>query len=86
MRFYDHCKNMTNIAAATASARVRREAIAEGKAYRVEATPRGGQPFYWDGGRYDCLQLAKELAFNRYEDVLLLDPSGKQVDIENARY
>jgi hypothetical protein len=84
--FYDHSMNMTNKAVGMAMARVRRECIADGTAYRVEATPRSGKRFYWDGGRYDCIQLAKQLSFNRYGDVTLTDASGKSVDIENATY
>jgi hypothetical protein len=85
-RFYDHAKNHTNAAVAHAIARVRREVIADGTAYRVEANWKGQGRFYWNGGRYDALGLAKDLFRNRAENVVLTGPDGKPVDIESARY
>jgi len=86
VKFYDHCKNTTNAAVASAMARVRRESIDAGQAYRVEFTPPGkDQSFYWDGGRYDALRLAKDLLFNRHT-VTLTRPDGSPVDIENAMF
>jgi hypothetical protein len=85
-RFYDHCVNQIRPAVAEAMARIRREAIASGNAYRVEANLPDRDRFYWDGGRYDALALAKELFRNRYENVILTAPDGRIVDIDNARF
>lgn len=85
-KFYDHCANFTNAAVAEASARVRREVIAEGQAYRVEANWKGQGRFYWNGGRYDALGLAKDLFRNRAENVILTGPDGTSIDIMSARY
>ncbi len=57
-KYYDHAMNHANAADASAVAKVRREAIAEGQAYRVEANWAGQERFYWNGGRYDALGLA----------------------------
>ena len=84
-KFYDHCKNQTNAAVAEAMARVRREVIAEGRDYRVEANWKGGARFYWNGGYYDALGLAKNLWRNRAENVTLTGPDGP-IDIPSARY
>lgn len=84
-KFYDHCKNQTNAAVAEAMARVRREVIAEGRDYRVEANWKGGARFYWNGGHYDALGLAKDLWRNRAENVTLTGPDGP-IDIPSARY
>ena len=89
MKFYDHVMNQGNPAVASAMARVRRESVEAGNAYRVEATPSNGVRFYWDGGSYDALQLAKDLVFNRYADVVLIRPNGKIMgpeEIKAARY
>ncbi len=84
-KFYDHAKNHTNVAIAAAVARARRDAIADGNAYRVEATPRGGgRRFWWNGSRYDALALARDLAFNNYENVVLTRADGTIVDITRA--
>lgn len=85
-KFYDHATNTTNPAVASAMARVRREAIAENREYRVEANWKGGERFYWNGGRYDVLSLAKSLVFNRAENVAMTDHAGNAVDIESAAY
>ncbi len=83
--FYDHAKNLTNAAKASAVARVRRELIAEGNAYRVEFTASNGRRLYWNGSRYDVLSLAKDLRFNNC-DAVMLDPAGRSVDIAAAKY
>ena len=84
--FYDHATNQANAAAGWAIAKVRREVIAEGKAYKVLAKwAHQDTPFYWDGGMYDALRLAKQLLFNRCE-VQLIAPDGHTVDIAAARY
>ena len=83
--FYDHAKNLSNAAKASAVARVRRELVAEGAAYRVEFVASNGQRKYWNGGRYDALGLAKDLRFNGV-DVVMYGPAGNQIDIEAARY
>ncbi len=85
MKFYDHAKNHTNPAVAEAIAKVRREVVEAGEAYRVEATPNNGDSFWWDGGRYDALRLAKSLKFNGYK-VTLTRPNGTEVDIAKATY
>lgn len=84
--FYDHATNHSNAAEASAVARVRREAIEAGEAYLVEANWKGEGRFYWNGGRYDALSLAKSLHFNRAENVVLTDAKGQTVDFVAARY
>ena len=85
--FYDHAKNHANPAVAEAVARVRRESLAAGEAYRVEFNWPGQSRHYWEGGRYDCLQLARDLAASpRCENVTLTDPAGRAVDLAAARY
>ena len=87
MKFYDHATNMTKPAQAQAVARARRDSIADGTAYRVEFENSKGETFYWDGCRYDALQLAKDLAFNKFmTPPRLFNSKGELVDIENARY
>ena len=83
--YYDHATNHTNAAEAHAVAAVRRDAIAEGTAYRVEANWPGKPRFYWNGGRYDAFGLAKSLVFNRAEDVTLTRPTGEVLGAEAIR-
>ena len=83
--FFDNAKNHTNPAVAHAIARVRREVIAEGKAYRVDFTNAKGQAMYFDGGRYDVLALAKDIRFNGGA-VAMTDPNGNAVDIAAAKF
>ena len=88
-KFYDHASNHTTVAEASAVARVRRESIATGTAYRVEFINSKGEAHYWDGGLYDSLYLAKSLVLNRYAGVSLIRPDGSIMDaeqIKNARY
>jgi hypothetical protein len=83
--FYDHAKNLTNAAKASAVARVRREVIAEGAAYRVDFSNSRGERLYFNGGRYDVLSLAKDLLFNGCNPVMT-GPCGSVLDIAGARY
>jgi len=83
-KFYDHAANMARPAQSAAVARARRSALADGKAYRVDFNSPSG-PKYFNGCRYDCLQLAKDLLFNG-GDVRLSDPNGHDVDVASARY
>lgn len=70
--FWDHCKNLTNAANAHATARVRREAIAEGTAWTAYARKNEGQAwFYWNGGFFDITRYARDLRLNRYEVVVV---------------
>ena len=80
-KFYDHAANSPP-AIGSAMANVRREAIAEGQAYRVEANWKGQGRFYWNGGHYDVLGLAKTLVFNRAENVVMTRPNGTQMTAE----
>lgn len=87
--FYDHSLNCANVAEACAIAAARRTAIAEGRAYRVEANWNNGGRFYWNGDRYTVLGLAKSLVFNRAENVIVTRPDGGELladDIRAARY
>ena len=83
--FYDNAKNSRNAAEGHAIARVRREVIAEGIAYRVDFTRTSGELMFWDGGRYDALRLAKSLKSNGVV-VTMTDPNGNAVDIAAARF
>lgn len=84
-KFYDHASNLSP-ANGSATARVRREVIATGQAYRVDATPRsGGSRFYWNGGQYDALRLARELVFNRYQNVTMTAPDGVVMNAEKIQ-
>ena len=74
--FYDHATNHANAAEAQAVAAVRRDSIADGTAYRVEANWKGKDRFYWNGGRHDAIGLAKDLVFNKAENVELQRPDG----------
>lgn len=85
-KFYDHSMNSLPAAVGWAMAKVRREAIADGRAYYVEANWVGGGRFYWNGGYYDVLGLAKSLVRNNAENVVMTDPNGGFVDILAARY
>lgn len=80
--FYDHATNHANAATAHAVAAVRRDAVASGTAYRVEANWPGKPRFYWNGGRYDALGLAKDLVSNRAENVTLTRPNGEVLGAE----
>ena len=84
--FYDHATNHVNAAEASGIARARRTAIEEGRDYKVVACWKGGQPFWWNGARYDALGLAKSMLYNNAEYVTLTDFNGDLVDIKNARY
>jgi hypothetical protein len=70
-KFFDYAKNLTNPAVAEAVAHVRRDAIADGSAKRVEANWPGGERFYWNGGDYDVAVLANELRRNNAENVVV---------------
>jgi hypothetical protein len=83
--FYDHAKNMLNSAEAEAIAKIRREVLAAGKSYKVKANWPGSGRFYWNGGYYDVLRLAKSLVWNNAENVEMIGPNGA-VDIKAARY
>lgn len=88
-KFYDHASNHAHAAAAAAVARSRREAIATGTAYRVEFLNSQGEAYYWEGGAYDALSLAKSLVGNRDSEVILIRPDGSVVaadGIASARY
>lgn len=83
--YYDHAMNHANPAEAQAVAAVRRNAIDEGTACRVEANwPNQGR-FYWDGGRYDAISLARELVLNRAENVILTRPDGREMSAAEIR-
>lgn len=69
--YYDHAKNQTNAAVGSAMARAKRDAVASGEAYRVEANWKGKERFFWIGCYYDVQQLAKELTYNRAENVVM---------------
>lgn len=86
VKFYDHAKNHASAAVASAVARVRREVLEAGDAYKVVANWHGESPFYWNGGRYDVLSLAKQLKFNNAENVVMTNPDGSVVDVASARY
>lgn len=79
MQFYDHALNHSNAAEATAIARCRQDVIGTDRAYRVEANWPGQDRFWWNGGQYDCLALAKTLITNRAMNVILTDPTGQPV-------
>lgn len=83
--FYDHATNHANAADGSAIARVRREAIESGAAYRVEANWSGKPRFFWNGGHYDVLGLAKSLVFNRAESVLMTRPDGTVLTVEEIQ-
>jgi hypothetical protein len=67
-------------------AAARRSALDSGSAYKVVGKWKDGNPFYWDGCRYDVLGLAKSLYYNNAEVVVMTDPDGNVVAIPNARY
>lgn len=86
MRYFDYALNHVNAAQAEAIAKARRDVLSTGDSFRVEANWPGKEPFFWDGCRYDALVLARELVFNRAENVKLTDPSGRLVDVASERY
>jgi hypothetical protein len=84
-KYYDHAMNCSNPAEAHAIAAVRRDAIKENSIYRVEANWKGQERFYWNGGRYDAICLARELVFNRAENVQLTRPNGEILNSDKIR-
>lgn len=74
-KFYDHATNRGPMGSVIA--KVRAEAIEQGRAYLVGFMNKKGESFYWDGGRYDAIELAKSLVSNGYLGVVLADPQAK---------
>lgn len=84
-KFYDHARNHVDAATGSAIATVRRELKAESNCYRVEANWAGKDRFYWDGGWYDAIGLAKDLVFNGAENVVMTRPNGTVMSVEEIR-
>lgn len=84
MTFYDHSMNVgaVNPAQGQAIARARQTCIKEGRAYKVVGKWKGGNPFYFDGSRYDVLSIAKSLFMNNAEMVVMTDPQGREINVK----
>jgi hypothetical protein len=67
--YYDHAKNMSNAAVGQAVAAAKRDAVACGDAFRVEANWPGKERFFWIGCEHDVKRLASELRYSRAENV-----------------
>lgn len=87
-KFWDHAKNMIRPVDGWVIAKARRDAIADGGAWRVDFTAAGGEQWWWNGTYHCALELAKDTVWNGGHAVLT-SPTGTVCgpdDIRAARY
>ena len=84
-KYYNHAENCTNTAEGYAVFMAAKSAKLDGMAYKVYFRWSKAKPtHFWEGSRYDCIQLARSIAHNKGE-VNLIGPGGEVTETEECK-